>query len=52
MAKITYIDFSGAERTIEVANGLSVMEGAIKLRVPLVVDVKAGPNWQDMEKIK
>ena len=28
-----------------------VMEGAVKLRVPLVVDVKAGPNWQDMEKI-
>jgi DNA polymerase-1 len=29
-----------------------VMEGAVKLQVPLVVDVKAGPNWQDMEKIK
>ncbi|MFI5346977.1 MAG: DNA polymerase I [Elusimicrobiota bacterium] len=29
-----------------------VMEGAVKLNVPLVVDVKAGPNWQDMEKIK
>jgi DNA polymerase I len=29
-----------------------VMEGAAKLRIPLVVDVKAGPNWQDMEKIK
>ena len=29
-----------------------VMEGAVKLRIPLVVDVKAGPNWQDMEKIK
>jgi DNA polymerase-1 len=28
-----------------------VMEGAAKLRVPLVADVKAGPNWQDMEKI-
>jgi len=28
------------------------MEGAVKLRIPLVVDVKAGPNWQDMEKIK
>jgi DNA polymerase-1 len=28
-----------------------VMEGAVKLRVPLVADVKAGPNWQDMEKI-
>jgi DNA polymerase-1 len=29
-----------------------VMEGAVKLNIPLVVDVKAGPNWQDMEKIK
>jgi DNA polymerase-1 len=29
-----------------------VMEGAVKLRIPLVVDVKAGSNWQDMEKIK
>ncbi len=28
-----------------------VMEKAVELRVPLVVDVKAGPNWQDMEKI-
>ncbi len=27
------------------------MEGAAALRVPLVVDVKAGPNWRDMEKI-
>lgn len=29
-----------------------VMEGAVKLKVPLVVDVKAGPNWQDMEKLR
>ncbi|MDE2489808.1 MAG: DNA polymerase I, partial [Elusimicrobia bacterium] len=28
------------------------MEGAVRLKVPLVVDVKAGPNWQDMEKLK
>ncbi len=27
------------------------MEGAVKLKVPLVADVKSGPNWQDMEKI-
>ena len=26
-----------------------VMETAVKLSVPLVVDVKAGANWQDME---
>ncbi|MBI5246465.1 MAG: DNA polymerase I [Elusimicrobia bacterium] len=29
-----------------------VMEKAITLRVPVVADVKAGPNWQDMEKLK
>ena len=34
MAKITYIDFGGTERTIEVKNGLSVMEGAVKNNVP------------------
>ncbi len=27
------------------------MEGAIKLSVPLVVDLKAGPNWAQMGKI-
>ncbi|MHB2025470.1 MAG: DNA polymerase I [Elusimicrobiota bacterium] len=26
-----------------------IMEGAASLRVPLRVDVKIGPNWQDME---
>jgi DNA polymerase-1 len=29
-----------------------VMEAAYKLRVPVVAEVKAGPNWQDMEKLK
>lgn len=29
-----------------------VMEDAIKLRVPVVAEVKIGPNWQDMEKLK
>lgn len=28
------------------------MEGAIRLTVPVLVSVKAGPNWKDMEKIK
>ncbi|MDD5629276.1 MAG: DNA polymerase I [Elusimicrobia bacterium] len=28
------------------------MEGAAKLDVPLVADVKAGENWQDMEAVK
>jgi DNA polymerase-1 len=27
----------------------SVMESALELSVPLIVDVKVGPNWQDME---
>ncbi|UPT73388.1 MAG: DNA polymerase I [Elusimicrobiota bacterium] len=30
----------------------SVMEKTYELRVPLVAEVKAGPNWNDMEKIK
>lgn len=30
----------------------SVMEKAYHLRVPLVAEVKAGPNWNDMEKLK
>ena len=34
MAKITYIDHEGGSRTIEVENGLSVMEGAIQKDVP------------------
>jgi 2Fe-2S ferredoxin len=34
MAKITYIEFDGTEHPVEVKNGLSVMEGAIKNRVP------------------
>ena len=28
MAKITYIEHGGAEHVVEVANGLTVMEGA------------------------
>lgn len=34
MAKITYIEHSGKIHEIEVANGLSVMEGAINNLVP------------------
>tara|TARA_Y100000768_G_C23840021_1_gene615690 strand:+ start:258 stop:578 length:321 start_codon:yes stop_codon:yes gene_type:complete len=32
--KITYIDNEGTSRTIEVENGLSVMEGAIQKDIP------------------
>ena len=34
MAKITYIEFDGKTHTIDVANGLSVMEGAIQNDIP------------------
>jgi 2Fe-2S ferredoxin len=34
MAKITYIEFGGDEHVVDVRNGLSVMEGAIKNNVP------------------
>ena len=34
MPKITYIDISGKERTVEVPAGWTVMEGAVKNRVP------------------
>jgi DNA polymerase I-like protein with 3'-5' exonuclease and polymerase domains len=25
------------------------MEGAVKLSVPLIADLKRGPNWRDMK---
>ena len=34
MAKIKYLDFQGNSKTIEVENGLTVMEGAIQNDVP------------------
>ena len=34
MAKITYVEHSGKEHTVEVKNGLSVMEGAVKNNIP------------------
>ena len=34
MAKVTFIDFQGNTKTINVENGLSVMEGAIQNDVP------------------
>ena len=34
MPKITYIEHSGKTHTIDVANGLSVMEGALQNNVP------------------
>ncbi len=34
MSKITYIEHSGKSHTIEVAKGLSVMEGAVQNNIP------------------
>ena len=34
MPKITYKDHQGTSKTIEVENGLSVMEGAIQKEIP------------------
>ena len=34
MPKITYIEHNGKSHTIDVANGLSVMEGAIQNNIP------------------
>ena len=34
MPRITYIDNSGKRRTVDVASGLSVMEGAIQNNIP------------------
>jgi len=34
MAKITYIEHNGKEHVIDVASGMSVMEGAVKHAIP------------------
>ena len=34
MSKITYIEYNGSSHTIDVKNGLSVMEGAIQNNIP------------------
>ena len=34
MAKVTYLEHSGAEHVIDVKTGLSVMEGAVKHNIP------------------
>src|SRR3954449_9083708 len=34
MAKITYIEFNGAEHTVEVRTNFTVMEGAVKNNIP------------------
>ncbi len=34
MPKVTYIDNEGTSRTIEIENGLTVMEGAVQKNIP------------------
>ena len=34
MPKVTYIEHNGKSHTLEVANGLSVMEGAVQNNIP------------------
>ncbi|MEQ8268629.1 MAG: 2Fe-2S iron-sulfur cluster-binding protein [Parvibaculum sp.] len=34
MAKITYIEHDGTEHTIDVANGITLMEAAVKASIP------------------
>ena len=34
MPKITYIEFNGKSHTVDVASGLSVMEGAVQNNIP------------------
>ncbi|MDZ4299629.1 MAG: DNA polymerase I, partial [Candidatus Sungbacteria bacterium] len=44
--------FEIAEQEMAVVREIKkIMESVIKLKVPLVVDVKAGPNWGDQESI-
>lgn len=42
MPKITYIDLDGAQHQCEVANGLSVMEGAVANGVPGILAICGG----------
>jgi len=43
MAKITYIEHSGAEHVVDVKDGLSVMEGAVKNNIPASTPTAAAP---------
>ena len=41
MAKITYVEFNGTKRVVEVEPGMSVMEGAVKNGLP-GIDAECG----------
>ena len=59
MARITYIEHNGAQRTVDVPDGLSVMEGALKFHIPQIdgdcggacacatCHVYVAPEWVD-----
>lgn len=34
MSLITFVEYSGARRTVDIADGLSVMEGALRHHIP------------------
>ena len=64
MPKITYIEHNGKSHTLEVANGLTVMEGAVQNNIP-GIDADCGgacacatchvyvdPKWFDKLKTK
>ena len=44
MTKITYIEHNGKEHTIDVQNGLTVMEGAVQNDIP-GIDADVGVVW-------
>ena len=44
MAKITYIENNGTSHTVDVAEGLTVMEGAVQNNIP-GIDADCGGAW-------
>lgn len=64
MAKITYIEHSGKQHTVEVANGMTVMEGARDNNIPGIeadcggacacstCHVYVDPSWADKLPVK
>ena len=44
MAKITYVEHNGTNHTVDVQNGLTVMEGAVQNSIP-GIDADCGGAW-------
>ena len=51
MPKINYIEHGGKKHTIEVANGLTVMEGAIQNNIP-GIDADCGGSCADRKSTR